>query len=202
MSIAKDFWNTKHTTNNKNSLTGSSFDKTVDTLRIQDRIREGLTVLEVGSGLGYVTNRLAQIGSVSVVDVSEVALDRVKDICELTYLSDDTDRLPDNYFDLIICNNVVQHVPTVELKRELADFIRSLRPNGLFALQFVSADEGSDHGVEFTPKQLKAGLLCRDSAFIGNLITELGARYTEVYTAAVNVPPITGTHVFHITKNV
>lgn len=200
MKEIKTFWDFKHTTNNKNSLSGCGFDETINYLKVTDKVQPGIKVLEVGCGLGYVTQGFSEICDISVVDISSIGLDRVGDICEKTYLSTETELLPDNYFDLIICHNVVQHVPTVDLRREMNDFIRSLKTTGLFAVEFVGSNNIDDLGENATQQQVEAGILCRSPKFIGKMIQEFGGKYAEMFTAPVNVPPITSVHVFHITK--
>lgn len=195
----KDFWEFKHTTKSVKSLTGAQYDSTIEFLLMEDYMKPGIKILEVGCGLGYVTEGCSKVGDVSVVDISTVALDRVKDFCEATYLSDDTANLPSDYFDVIICNNVIQHVPDKELNRELNDFIRSLKPGGLFALEFVSSDKGD---IAYSEKYAQSGFLCRSSQYMHDLISQFGGKSTEVLEKVVNVPPVTGCHVFHITKDV
>lgn len=195
----KDFWEYKHTIKNVKSLTGAQYDDTIQFLLLEQYMNPSIKILEVGCGLGYVTEGCSKIGDVSVVDISTVALDRVKDFCEATYLSDDTANLPTDYFDVIICNNVVQHIPDEALNRELEDIIRSLKPGGIFALEFVSSDKDD---IEFSTKYAESGFLCRSSHYMHDLISNFGGKSTEVLEKVVNVPPVTGCHVFHITKDV
>ena len=46
------FWDGKHETEDISSLTGSSYKDTVDFLNIEEYIKEGITILEIGVGLG------------------------------------------------------------------------------------------------------------------------------------------------------
>jgi SAM-dependent methyltransferase len=159
-------------------------------------------VLEIGCGLGYVTKGFSEVVNISVLDISQAALDRVRPICKKVYHIDEVDTLPSDYFDLIICHNVVQHVPTVPLKIELANAIRSLKTTGIFAVEYVWADEIDDDGVDFEPASATAGHLCRSDKFMSELVQELGG--TCEISRTNRVPKhrkIHGLTVLHIKKD-
>jgi len=182
----QEFWNEQHNQNNERTLSGCSFDATVDFLNVKDLIVPGMRVLEIGCGLGYVTKGFAEIAEVSVLYISDSALDRVRPICESVYHIDNVESLPTNYFDLIICHNVVQHVLTESLVVELKHAIRSLAPTGTFALEYVWADGIEDNGANPDPKWATAGHLCRSDKFMINLIDTLGGNCTISKTNAVH----------------
>jgi len=98
------------------------------------------SVLDVGCGDGYLCNELSKkgIGKVEGIDIS---LNRVKraselykgckfkeaDICNIPY--------PDNFFDLVTCTEVLEHVDNIEkaieeLKRVSKRYIIATVPNG------------------------------------------------------------------------
>jgi ubiquinone/menaquinone biosynthesis C-methylase UbiE len=141
----REFWNQQHDQDNERTLSGCGFDATVDFLNVKDLIVPGMRVLEIGCGLGYVTKGFAEIAEISVLDISDSALDRVRSVCESVYHISDVESLPTNYFDLIICHNVVQHVLTESLVDELKHAIRSLAPTGTFALEYVWANGVEDN---------------------------------------------------------
>jgi SAM-dependent methyltransferase len=145
------FWDEQHNQNNQRTLSGCGFDDTVDFLNVKDLIVPGMCVLEIGCGLGYVTQGFADIAKISVLDISDSALDRVRPICESVYHIDNVESLPTDYFDLIICHNVVQHVLTESLVNELKHAIRSLSTSGTFAIEYVWANGIEDNGVEPDP---------------------------------------------------
>jgi len=101
---------------------------------------------------------------------------------------------------LIICNNVIQHVPTLDLIREFADFARALKPNGTFALQFVSGNDTHDCGIEFTEKQANKGFLCRTPDVIEALLNDVSLKCKKVSSWEADFPPIAAAHVIHATK--
>jgi dTDP-4-dehydrorhamnose reductase len=170
----REFWNRQHNQDNVRTLSGCSFDATVDFLNVRKLIAPGMKVLEIGCGLGYVTKGFAKIADISVLDISDSALDRVRSVCESVYHINDVESLPSEYFDLIICHNVVQHVPTAPLRKELEHAIRSLKPRGTFALEYVWGDSIEDDGVDFDPAWATAGHLCRSDDFMTQLIQDLG----------------------------
>jgi UDP-N-acetylglucosamine 4,6-dehydratase/5-epimerase len=198
----QEFWNKQHDSNNLRTLSGCSFDATVDFLNVQDLIVPGMRVLEIGCGLGYVTQGFADIANISVLDISDSALERVRPICENVYHIDNVESLPDDYFDLIVCHNVVQHVPTTPLIKELKHAIRSLKPTGTFALEYVWANGTEDNGLVPDPAWATAGHLCRSDNFMINLVNELDGTCKISRTNAVpNHRKIHGLTVLHIQKS-
>jgi len=196
------FWDQQHNANNIRCLSGCGYEDTVEFLNVKDLIVPGMCVLEIGCGLGYVTKGFSEIAKISVLDISQSALDRVRPICENVYHIDEIDLLPTDYFDLIICHNVVQHVPTAPLKKELANAIRSLKTSGTFAVEYVWANDIEDNGVNFQPSWATAGHLCRSNKFMKQLVKDAGGTCKISRTNPVpNHRKIHGLTVLHIKKN-
>jgi len=170
----QNFWEQQHNTDNIRSLSGCGYDDTVEFLNVKDLIVPDMRVLEIGCGLGYVTQGFSEIAKISVLDISQSALERVRPVCENVYHIDDIESLPSEYFDLIICHNVVQHVPTNALKIELAHAIRSLKSSGTFAVEYVWANGVDDNGNNPLPAAATAGHLCRSDKFMLSLVEEFG----------------------------
>lgn len=199
--LVENFWNFKHTNDDKDSLSGCGYDETIEFLKLNDFIKENINVLEVGVGLGYVTKGLFEQNiKVSAIDISDIALQRVEEYCENIYSLNDLEKLPTDYFDIIICNNVIQHVPSDILYTELREFMRSLKPNGMFAVEFVSSDSFEDNGMNPIYEDVIAGRLCRTPRFIETLIDDFGGECSLVFDNKIQVGFLTGHHVFHITK--
>lgn len=195
----KDFWENKHKLKDVAALSGCLYEETVDFLRLNAYIVPRVKVLEVGVGLGYVTKGLHVNDTiVSALDLSEISLSRVKDYCERVYNTDSIEELPSDYFDVIICNNVVQHVVTSVLKDELRELVRSLKTGGHFALEFVSNDNGTDPSIE----QIKNGGICRTPEFLEQLINDVGGNCELVFDKKVDLGIVQGHHVFHVHKEV
>jgi len=86
------------------------------------------TILDVGSGNGLITNQLADEYCITGMDTSEVALRYLKCPSVLASITD----IPfaDNSFDVLICNEVLEHlgnqdlaIAVNELKRVARDFV-------------------------------------------------------------------------------
>jgi len=203
----QDYWNDVHSQNHIGALSGCQYLETINFLKLKDHIKQNINVLEIGVGLGYVTKGLKTFGiSVSALDISQKALKRVENICEKTYITDNVDFLPSNYFDIILCHNVIQHIPTFLLNIELYHIIRSLKTTGIFALEFISStideDTGSEEFLEFHPTfDQNIGCYCRSPKYLEKMINKHSGVCELVYDCNTNISEvITGCHVFHVTK--
>jgi ubiquinone/menaquinone biosynthesis C-methylase UbiE len=195
------FWDDCHDKNIMDSLSGCQYDETIDFLKIRSRIKSGINVLEIGVGLGYVTKGLFENNmKVTALDISDVSLERVSNYCEDVYNVKDVHSLPSDYFDIIICNNVIQHVPTDILVEELKEIMRSLKIDGMFAIEFVSNDVIEDTGVNPSLDVVKNGGCCRAPKYLEKLIRKIGGKCELVFTNDVDFGVVKGHHVFHVTK--
>ena len=201
----KGFWDLQHHSKRKASLSGCLYEETIKFLQVADHIKAGCTVLEIGVGLGYVTKGFFENGvKVSAVDISEIGLERVKGFCEKVYNVTDVSKLPTDYFDVIICHNVVQHVPTDLLIEELKEFMRSLKVGGVFAVEFVSSNLFSDNGKDPSYSDMQAGRLCRTPAFLESIFNRFGGKcklvYAVDYRGKKTVSFLHNCYIFHVTK--
>jgi SAM-dependent methyltransferase len=197
----KLFWDKCHSTDKIDSLSGCQYHETISFLKLQSYIKPSIHVLEIGVGLGYVTKGLYDAGTVvSCLEVSDVGIERVKEYCESFYTVDNLESLPSNYFDVIVCNNVIQHVPTNVLIEELKHCIRSLNSTGVFAVEFVSNDEVEDMGINPSFEMIKGGSCCRTPQFLEELIGQIGGKCTLVFSNVVDFGDVKGQHVFHVVK--
>jgi hypothetical protein len=201
----KKYWNDMHKINHLGALSGCGYQETIDFLKVTDLLKEGDKVLEVGVGLGYVTkgfndNRFA----VSALDIADEALERVKDYCENVYNIEHINLMPDDYFDIIICHNGIQHIPTYMLENELKHIIRSLK--GTFALEFISTNLIEDTGVDSDVMDRlqwddNIGCYCRTPEYLEKMINKYGGRCNLVHTYYGSIAEnIDGCHIFHVTK--
>lgn len=198
----KTFWDNSHSRKILSDLSGCQYDETIDFLKVRNYISPGKHVLEIGVGLGYVTKGLYESGAiVSALDISEIALDCVKGFCEHLFLVSDSDKLPSNYFDVVVCHNVIQHVPTYLLIKELEHIMRSLKTSGVFALEFVSNDLVDD---TWTIKYVYPGHglpgFCRKPAYLERLINGVGGICELVVDRKCSIGEVKGCHVFHIRR--
>ncbi len=111
-------------------------------------IRPTDTVLEIGSGVGRMTRRLAELAQrVTAVDISREMLHRaarnlaaISDVEYVQVSGDGTLPLPDNSIDVVFSYIALQHVPSANAQlRYLRESLRVLRPGGSLAAQ-VRAD--------------------------------------------------------------
>ena len=182
------FWDDCHNRNIVASLSGCKYDETIDFLKIRDYISPGVVVLEIGVGLGYVTKGLYDNKTkVSCLEISNVGAERVKDYCEEVYLISDLEKLPSNYFDVVICNSVVQHVKTALLIEEFKYVIRSLKVGGVFDVEFVSNDVVEDMGINPNLDTIKGGGCCRTPNYLESLIKTVGGVCTLVFDKKVDI---------------
>jgi len=202
MEEARGFWEACHQAESIQHLSGADYDKTISFLKLVDFIKPGKTALEVGVGMGYVTKGLIDAGLLpSAADISQTALDRVQQYCDEVYIVEDLDRLPSDYFDIIICCNMVQHVHTELLKQELEHFMRALKGGGVFAIQFVSNDKHADTGAAATLASVQAGVLCRSPDVMREIFGGLGGECSHVLNVGgLKKGLVNGNHVFHVTK--
>lgn len=196
-----NFWDNNHINDNVSVLSGVKYDETINFLKIEKYIIKDKKVLEIGVGLGYVTMGLFGNGlEVSAMDISNIALDRVQKYCHCTYNMDNLHELPSNYFDIIICNNVVQHIPTSILIDELKEFMRSLKIGGVFAVEFVSSSLFDDNGLNPTIDDIKAGRLCRSSKYLEQIFNIFDGKCILVFNEEINIGILKGHHIFHVRK--
>ena len=205
----KRYWNDMQRVEHLGALSGCEYQGTIDFLEVTNLLKKGDKVLEIGVGLGYVTKGFRDNGmDVSALDISENALERVKEYCEGTYSVAEIEKLPSDYFDVIICHNGIQHIPTYLLEKELPHIIRSLKPTGVFSLEFVSTTAAEDTGIEIERFINKSwdqniGCYCRTPKYLEELINRYGGKCKLVHDDNRLIEPtlpITGCHIFHVTK--
>lgn len=203
----KSYWDSINKVEHLGALSGCQYQETIDFLKVTDLLKKNDNVLEVGVGLGHVTKGFHENGySISALDISQVALTRVREYCTQTYLVDDIDKLPTDYFNIIICHNGIQHIPTYLLKKELFHLIRSLTPQGVFAMEFISTNLTEDTGIDSEildnlKWDANIGCYCRTPEYLEKMINECGGKCELVYDCRGDIAEnITGCHIFHIRK--
>lgn len=120
--------------------------------------------LEIGSGTGYFSLNLAQLGVIerlTATDISPGMLKRLAATAEalgienVTTVATEAETLPfeDESFDLVFGHAVLHHIP--DLDRAFAEFKRVLRPGGAIAF----AGEPSRYGDRLAALPKRAGVL-------------------------------------------
>lgn len=157
-------------------LTGSQGPEVWAYLDIHHRLQPGITVLNIGVGLGHCTRALARIGThVHALDISETALQRVSDVIEQGWLASNLETLPKDTFDLAISNLVAQHMNHETLRAQLEAVISSLRIGGVFALQFsASLNDSENDQASPTLHEQKGGGVMRSLAWMERCVQGAG----------------------------
>jgi 2-polyprenyl-3-methyl-5-hydroxy-6-metoxy-1,4-benzoquinol methylase len=145
----KDFWEEAHQKNEELWLTGSYLNQVWDPLNITSKLAPGLEVLNIGVGLGRDTAELKDKGViVDALDISQTALDRVKTITRNQYLASHIRSLPSQAYDVAVSHLVTQHMNESDLIQQVAHVLRSLKPDGIFAMQFAFIDETTEAYIQ------------------------------------------------------
>jgi ubiquinone/menaquinone biosynthesis C-methylase UbiE len=94
---------------------------------------EAQTLLEVGSGDGYVLKALSDLPvSLTGIEISEKRIERSRGLVpQAEIVAGDARDMPfeSQSFDLVVCSEVLEHVP--EPERAIAEMKRVVRPGGL-----------------------------------------------------------------------
>ena len=119
--------------------------------------------LEIGSGTGYFSLNLLQLGTIerlTATDISPGMLRRLSTTADALGLNVKTVRteaevlpFPDESFDLVFGHAVLHHIP--DLEKALAEFRRVLRPGGCLAF----CGEPSRYGDRLAALPKRAGML-------------------------------------------
>jgi len=157
-----EFWDNNH--KNKSDLWLSSSYTGEDILNLHsiNKNISGLDILDLGIGVGNLTTFLSLKNNVYACDISEVALDNVKNIAK-TYNSKYLKNIEP--VDLAISNLVFQHCNDKEVERFINDI--NLKPNGIFSFQFAFLRENEE------PKQFVKNYIQKNTHFFRPLATIL-----------------------------
>ena len=139
MNDIKDYWSYIHKENVGRYLSGTSGTDVWKVLGITDLIKPGKNILNIGIGFGACTREMAEHNpNIYGLDICQEALDRVKDFLSGSWLDENIEDLLDNFFDVAISHLVAQHMSDESLERQFKHVIRSLKKEGVFAIQFLS----------------------------------------------------------------
>ncbi|AJH01821.1 hypothetical protein LF65_05299 [Clostridium beijerinckii] len=112
-------------------------------------IFDGAKVLELGCSTGYITKYLNSEKHCenSAVEISKKALDKVSSILkysinnDLNFIEDWIDKLPDNYFDFIVCQDVLEHL--IDPFKVLRILKGKLLPRGKFLISIPNVSHNT-----------------------------------------------------------
>ena len=142
--------------------------------------RQGQQLLDAGCGTGGFLSWAGGLGAferLSGVDLSADAIDftrRVVPAAELRLAPLHDVPFEDGAFDVVVCNDVLQHVGEAELNPSLTELRRVLRPDGALLVRTNGARQGWREGPEwrtYDPAALRtdleaAGLRCERLSFV------------------------------------
>ncbi|HUB99789.1 MAG TPA: class I SAM-dependent methyltransferase [Solirubrobacterales bacterium] len=120
--------------------------------------------LEIGSGTGYFSLNLVQLGVIERLTATDISAGMLKRLAataaalgldDVTTVTTEAEQLPfdDQSFDLVFGHAVLHHIP--DLDRAFAEFRRVLRPGGMIAF----AGEPSRYGDRLAALPKRAGML-------------------------------------------
>ena len=135
----KNYWENAHKNNLKEPLSGYGLYGVWTALNITDKLIPNIKTLIIGVGLGNETVELSKHKDViiDVLDISENAINKVKSITRSQYLSSNISDLPIDEYDVVTCHLVNQHMNDEDFNEQVKYVLRSLNPDGVFALQFA-----------------------------------------------------------------
>lgn len=111
-------------------IRGKAILRAVDSLRL-DRP----AILDLGCGTGWLTEKLAEYGQATGIDLSDAVLERARERCpQIQYIAGDLfeTRLPQEHFDLVVSQDVVAHV--LDQPGYIAIAAGALKPGGYLVI--------------------------------------------------------------------
>ena len=185
----KNFWEKAHNENISLWLTGSGFNEVWKYLNILNLLSPNNNILNIGVGLGGETRELIKRNVIiDVLDISETALERVKNITRNQYLSSNINNLPINEYDIVVSHLVTQHMDNNGLNEQIKYVLRSLKSEGVFAMQFAFIDNDQDtliklgkvyHHLSDVDVQLK-GFMFRTLSEMNKIVEDNGGHISWI----------------------
>jgi 2-polyprenyl-3-methyl-5-hydroxy-6-metoxy-1,4-benzoquinol methylase len=176
------WWNRAHETDHAYWLTGSPGPEVWARLGVEELLVPGAQALNIGVGLGRCTRDLAERGcAVSVLDISPAAVERVSDVAA-GYLADNLSSLPSGRFDVALSHLVAQHMSDADLSDQIHHVLRSLKPGGIFAMQYANHKFGVADDQPQSLDMLKGGSICRQEDQMAALVARAGGCVVRSYT--------------------
>lgn len=133
------FWNNAHSKKLYYWINSSNSNDILNYHNFNQNISDKL-ILDLGIGLGYLTEYLSKNNKVISVDISDVALEKVKEFAYKTYNSSELSKIEP--VDLAICNLVFQHCDDEEIERIIREI--QLKDDGIFSFQFAFLRENEE----------------------------------------------------------
>jgi cyclopropane fatty-acyl-phospholipid synthase-like methyltransferase len=194
------FWE-NHIKNSNFFLTGTHGNEQSTTLRLNDLVTHGSTLLNIGVGRGFCTQYWYNFGcKVSVLDITMEAVNKVTSYIEDYYLDETIESLPKNKFDFITSLLVIQHMNFETLNRHMKHVIDSLTPTGLFAFQFAYSLNGKLNNESLETCQI--GESTRTLEEMISIIISNGGHMVSMFDAGIYPDFNMGWKILHIKKEI
>jgi len=195
-----DFWEDVHKKKRVRYLSPNRPDFNIKILEIEQLLLKDITYLEVGIGQGSLLKEInKKTKNCYAVDISKTSLMLSKKYIKRGWLNTELFNLPHNFFDLITCLLVFQHIDDKELKNHLYHIIPSLKTDGIYACQFAFGlnDYEIFNNKYFCEEQLQKGLSFRTLDKMVNLIQIFNGKITiKGFHKFENI----GWYILHISK--
>ena len=178
----KQWWNAIHQNQDKHYLgIGSNPFNQWDNLDVLDLLVPDKKILYIGVGDAPIKDLYSKGLKITALDISPYAEATVKDQIEGFYL--DSSLLPENTFDLSISYLVAQHMSNKDLTAQLTNVVKSLKPDGVMAIQFFYFQEIMLEYIYkyYSPNPIswqKFGSFGRTKEMISKIVLEAGGKVT------------------------
>jgi SAM-dependent methyltransferase len=209
-----EWWDNAHAKDIVRWLSGYQGAEIWRRLEVEEKIRPGLIVLNIGVGLGHCTRALFARGcQVTALDISAIALRRIADIAQ-PWNASEISSLPAGRFDLALSHLVTQHMLPADLSTQLRGVISALKPDGVFAMQF-RVPTGDTEEPEFSSaigfrnetfvnperQDAKFGSVLYHPETLERMVVEAGGRVTLSLPKERNLDLNWAWHVVHIQRS-
>lgn len=191
----EEFWSEQHSNYNMRYLTGSSYASVDSFLDIKSFVTSEKSMLNIGVGNGRCTREfLERAKYVTILDIDKDSVARLAIDVDACYTNPED--LPNGVYDSIVCHLVVQHMADVDLYPLLRHAIRSLKTDGVLAIQFAAPPEHEVYAESLGCQ--KAGLVRRTPAHFTRMVNEMGGIIIKkVAPRAHDVAKATDNNVWH-----
>lgn len=185
---AKEHWSDHHVEGHQGALTGTPLWRLLSFFPIEDKLKPGVNVLNVGVGLGHCTRSIAAMGcNIYVMDICQEAVDKVSDVTSGSFLHESSSELPDNKFDVAYSFLVTQHMSEDDILSQFPNVIRSLKDGARFYVQFAGSDRPGENNnpghIVGTPGDGKVSMLggrmVRTMDYAKELVEKCGGTVVE-----------------------
>lgn len=124
-----------------------------DLLRSSLPTRSRVRALDVGCGAGRLLPWIATFATdITALDpddsrfaVARKYSDQLNDRSKITYETRPLSKLASHSYDLIVCNHIIQHIPTNDIKPMLQRLYELTAPGGILILSYSRATTKNDH---------------------------------------------------------